>query len=95
VRLNAAEHYRLRITYAGEDYALPLRLMANGNLEIHPPLLRKSNPETLEFDLPRAATRSGQLDLEWTRPYGLGGSGRGRQVAEVWLIPVPNLKSIR
>ncbi|WP_446742188.1 hypothetical protein [Silvibacterium acidisoli] len=33
------------------------------------------------------ATAQGVLDLKWTRPAGLGGSGRGLQVAEVWLFP--------
>ena len=40
----------------------------------------------IEFDIPRAATRKGELDLAWSRETGLGGNGRGAQVAEVWLI---------
>jgi hypothetical protein len=79
--------YRVRITYAGEDYALPLRLTANNTIEIHPARLRHSNPETVEFPVPAAATANGQLQLRWTGPSGSPGSGRGRQVAEVWLIP--------
>ena len=86
--LDPARHYRLRVTYAGEDYALPLRLTAARNLEIHPALQRNTNPQTLEFDLPAEANRSGELDLEWAGPKNSGGSGRGRQVAEVWLFPV-------
>jgi len=85
--LDPARHYRLRVVYGGEDYALPLRLTANRNLEIHPALQRTSNPQTLQFDLPAEATRTGTLDLEWTRPGNLGGSGRGRQITEVWLVP--------
>ncbi|MEE3627518.1 hypothetical protein UCD39_26680 [Nitrospirillum sp. BR 11752] len=87
--LDPARQYTLRVTYAGEDYALPMRLVANGHIEIHPPLGRPRNPSTLEFDIPQAATRGGTLDLEWTRPPGMGGSGRGHQVAETWLIPKP------
>jgi hypothetical protein len=34
---------------------------------------------------PAEATRGGKLTLEWTRPPGLGGNGRGCDVAEVWL----------
>ncbi len=79
--------YKVRITYAGESYTLPIRLVANDTIEIHPPLLRASNPETLEFAIPAEATRDGNLDLKWTRPDGIGGGGRGHQVAEVWLIP--------
>lgn len=87
--LDPARRYRLRVTYAGEEYALPLRLTANHSLEIHPPLERAANPQTLEFVLPAEATRSGELNLEWARPQNLGGSGRGRQIAEVWLQPIP------
>jgi len=79
--------YRLRVTYAGEDYSLPMRLVANNHFEIHPSRPRASNPETVEFEVPPEATASGTLELAWTRPPGGGGSGRGAQVAEVWLIP--------
>jgi hypothetical protein len=85
--LNPAAHYRLRVTYAGEDYALPMRLVANDRFEIHPPRSRRTNPETVELDIPAAATATGRLKLAWTRPAGIGGSGRGAQVAEVWLLP--------
>jgi hypothetical protein len=79
-------HYHVRVTYAGEDYALPLRLTANG-VEVHPARLRHGNPETVDFDLPSPRTAGGDLTLNWTGPAGSGGSGRGRQVAEVWLLP--------
>jgi len=85
--LNPAAHYRLRVTYAGEDYALPMRLVANDRFEIHPPRSRHTNPEAVELDIPAAATATGRLKLAWTRPAGAGGSGRGAQVAEVWLLP--------
>jgi hypothetical protein len=84
--LDTRLHYRLRVTYAGEDYALLLRLTAN-DVEVHPARLRHSNPETVEFDLPAVLTPAGSLTLRWTGPAGSGGSGRGRQVAEVWLLP--------
>jgi hypothetical protein len=83
-------HYHVRVTYAGEDYALPLRLTAN-DVEVHPARLRHGNPETVEFDLPAVLTQARSLTLRWTGPAGSGGSGRGRQVAEVWLLPQPNL----
>jgi len=85
--LDPKRHYRLRVTYGGEDYTLPIRLLANDSVEIHAPLHRKENPETLEFDIPQSTTAGGRLDLKWTRPAGVGGGGRGLQVAEVWLIP--------
>ena len=77
----------LRIVYAGEDYTTPVTLTANGRYVIHGPRLRARNPETVEFPIPPEATRGGVLDLQWARPQGLGGGGRGNQVAEVWLLP--------
>jgi hypothetical protein len=87
--LDPRRRYRLIARYAGEDYQLPMRLLANGRIELHGPLSRTYNPMTVSFDLPRAATRGGTLDLAWTRPAGLGGSGRGHQIAQSWLIPLP------
>lgn len=85
--LRAHQQYKLRIVYAGEDYAVPVMLVANNTYLIHGPRMRASNPETAEFLLPAVVTTSGSLDLKWTRPQGLGGGGRGLQVAEVWLLP--------
>jgi len=91
--LDPSRRWRLRATYAGEDYQLPMRLTANG-VELHPPLPRTTNPMTVDLAIPPEATRSGQLRLDWTRPPGVGGGGRGHQVAEVWLIPDPVSSSV-
>ncbi|NYF80064.1 hypothetical protein [Granulicella arctica] len=90
--LNSTLQYRLRVTYAGEDYAVPLTLTAANGVEIHPARLRRSNPEVVEFAVPHGAIMDGTLRLRWTRPAGIGGGGRGRQIAEVWLIPQPPSK---
>jgi hypothetical protein len=86
--LRAHVPYKLRIVYAGEDYTLPVTLIANDSYLIHGPRTRAANPETVEFTLPIKETGSGSLDLKWTHPRGLGGGGRGLQVAEVWLAPL-------
>lgn len=91
--LNQALEYRLRITYAGEDYAVPLTLTAGDGVVIHPARLRRSNPEEVEFPLPREVIVNGSLRLRWMRPTGIGGGGRGRQVAEVWLLPQSSPKN--
>ncbi|RJG56209.1 hypothetical protein D0Z70_06030 [Sphingobium terrigena] len=80
--------YRLRYTWAGEDYVLPLTLTANG-VQLPAPPVRSANPQRVELAIPQALTAGGTLDLSWTRPPGIGGGGRGRQIAEVWLIPQP------
>ncbi len=87
--LDPARAYRVRITYAGEGYHAPMRLLANGGFELQPPTDRPANPTTVEIAIPRTATASGALTLQWTGPLDGGGSGRGHQVAEVWLIPEP------
>ncbi|MGO8720590.1 MAG: alpha-glucuronidase family glycosyl hydrolase [Acidobacteriaceae bacterium] len=86
--LDRHRKYRLRVVYSGDEPDKKLRLMANGTIEIHPYMLRVWPPAPQEFAIPSAATSTGELKLEWTREPGLGGNGRGCQVAEVWLIPV-------
>jgi hypothetical protein len=86
--LRAHTPYKLCIVYAGEDYAVPITLIANDSYLVHGPRARIANPESVEFTLPMKETASGSLDLKWTRPPGLGGGGRGLQVAEVWLVPL-------
>jgi hypothetical protein len=84
-KLDPQARYRVRVVYAG---ALnnPVRLVADGNLEIHA-MMPKPNPvRPVEFDIPAEATSDGTLVLSWTSTPGRGGAGRGPQVAEVWLL---------
>ncbi len=84
--LDASAQYRLKVIYAGDGPRIKMRLVANGSTQIHD-FIDKPNPiAPLEFDIPQAAVKDGTLLLEWTRPPGLGGGGRGSQVAEVWLM---------
>jgi hypothetical protein len=87
--LERDRRYRLRYTRAGEAYALPLALTANG-IRLLVPETRAVNPQRIELDLPLSLARDGELTLRFTRPPGLGGGGRGLQIAEVWLIPLPH-----
>ncbi len=84
--LDKSAHYRIRIVYGGDALKVPVRLVANGGIEIHPFREKPNPPAPLEFDIPQAATASGELTLEWTRHGGSGGNGRGVQVSEVWLM---------
>lgn len=84
--LDPSAQCKLRVVCGGDSPRVKIRLVANGSTEIHP-LIEKPSPITpVEFDIPRGATEKGTLDLSWYREAGLGGNGRGSQVAEVWLI---------
>jgi hypothetical protein len=90
--LDRAAQYRIRVVYAGDSPGRKIRLMASGTglrpveVEIHPLMLKPQPVRPIEFDIPRDATSSGELQLSWYREAGLGGNGRGCEVAEVWLI---------
>jgi hypothetical protein len=84
--LERNRRYRLRARWAGEDYALPMRLTGDG-VELHAFRPRAANPETVETAIPASLTADGTLELEWHRPPGIGGGGRGHQIAQTWLIP--------
>jgi len=80
--------YSLQVVISGDSRGVKTRLVANDSTEIHPLQMRPWPPAPQTFTLPRAATSSGELRLTWTREAGLGGNGRGCQVAEVMLKPV-------
>jgi hypothetical protein len=83
--LDPDAEYRLRVVYSPEGKGR-VSLTAGDGIEIHPLIPKPSPPAPLEFALPAEATAAGTLELCWQREPGLGGNGRGCQVAEVWLI---------
>lgn len=78
--------YKLRVVYGGDSPKRKIRLVANDATEIHPYMAKPVPFRPIEFPIPRSATRAGELTLTWWGEPGLGGNGRGCQVAEVWLI---------
>ena len=82
--LDKSVAYKIRIVYSSATQQIPIRLVANDKIEIHPLLKKELHP--VEFDIPTAATATGELNLSWTQAPGSRGAGRGTQVAEVWLI---------
>lgn len=87
--LDPQARYKLRVVYAGDALERPIRCEAAPDLEIHPLIAKPSPIAPVEFDIPAAATQSGQLTLRWYRKPGLGDNGRGCQVSEAWLIRRP------
>ncbi|MBL9215315.1 MAG: hypothetical protein JNG83_07560 [Opitutaceae bacterium] len=90
--LDPAAEYQVRVVYPKFRAAAAqakVRLRANGDILIHDYLVQPSPVEPLTFDLPRAATQGGQLTLTWNREIGAGGSGKGCDISEVWLIKKP------
>jgi hypothetical protein len=81
--------YRLRVVHSGDSPGVRLRLVANGSIVIHPYIARTWPPAPQEFAIPLQATAQGSLKLAWNREPGMGGSGVGCQVAEVWLLREP------
>ncbi len=86
--LDANMDYILQVVISGDSRGVKTRLVANDSIEIHPLQMRPWPPAPQTFNLPHAAVSSGELRLTWTREAGLGGNGRGCQVAEVLLKPV-------
>ena len=82
--LDKSTAYRVRVVYGRERLGNKIRLTANDRFEIHTGATRALEP--LEFDVPPEATAGGELTLTWTQAPGSGGTGRGCQVAEVFLL---------
>jgi hypothetical protein len=84
--LDPDAHYKIRVVYGGDSPRKKIRCVANENIEVHPLIAKKIPTAPVEFDVPPAATHSGELNLSWYREPGLGDNGRGCQVSEIWLM---------
>ncbi len=87
--LDPMAQYVVRVLYAGDQFgaATQVRLVANGEHEVHPYLTKpRPSAEPLEFAVPRAATTGGTLTLTWRNTPGLGRFGKATQIGEVWLM---------
>ncbi|MFM1801887.1 MAG: hypothetical protein RJA81_1239 [Planctomycetota bacterium] len=83
--LDPTEEYELRVTYAGDNFRVNIQAEADGRL-IHGPIKKPNPHRTLTFAIPKDLTADGKLELKFNRELGLGGNGRGCQVAEVWVM---------
>jgi hypothetical protein len=84
--LDTTAQYKVRVVYGGDSPRQKIRLVANQSTEIHSFMTKPTPYKPIEFDIPREATQTGELNLAWTREPGQGGNGRGCAVAEIWLI---------
>ncbi|HEV3137396.1 MAG TPA: hypothetical protein VGZ26_05820 [Pirellulales bacterium] len=84
--LDPVAQYKIRVVYGGDSPRKKIRCVANGTIEVHPLIAKKVPYGPVEFDIPAAATKSGELNLSWNREPDLGDNGRGCQVSEIWLI---------
>lgn len=85
--LNPHAKYRLRVVYSGDPgRPTQIKLMADRDYIVHDFLDKNGVSEPMEFEVPREATADGSLTLAFYQTPGKGGSGRGCQVAEVWLL---------
>lgn len=86
--LDPSAQYEVKVTYTRDLYGgrKQVRMVADETIEVHPYLEKPMEVQPLTFDIPVEATRDGVLTLKWTSEVDMGGTGRGCQIAEVWLI---------
>lgn len=91
--LDKASTYQLRVQFhrpMGHAFSPPtsdpnnyIRLVANGQTILQP--YTPMPTQLMSYDLPKEATGSGALTVSCNMPPGVGNSGRGCGIAEVWL----------
>lgn len=59
--LDKTAQYKVRIVYSSATQQIPIRLIANDKIEIHPLIKKELHP--VEFDIPATATATGELNL--------------------------------
>src|SRR5690625_714717 len=80
--------YKIEVTYVKDIYSgdKMVRLVVNDDIDIHDYIEKPTPIEPMVWDVPHEATKDAKLLLRWNSEGDMGGTGRGCQVAEVWLI---------
>ncbi len=87
--LDTKAKYKIRVVYSAEPTRkVKIRMEADGQ-SLHDLMYKPDEMTPLEFDIPPAVTADGELNVRWSREPGLGGNGRGCQIAEVFLLRQP------
>lgn len=81
--LDNTAQYEVKVTYISRT---PISLVADEDMMVHDYMRRADEIGPVSFDIPPEATKDGDLTLKWNMESGRGGTGRGCQIAEVWLI---------
>ncbi|HPI74097.1 MAG TPA: hypothetical protein PLZ01_11855, partial [bacterium] len=81
--LDSLAAYRLRICYTGR-FKAKIRCMTDDGHLVHDYLQTGGQP-LYEFDLPKAATGDGRIDLI----FSCAKAERGTQISEIWLMRKP------
>ncbi len=81
--LDSLAAYRLRICYTGR-FKAKIRCMTDDGRLVHDYLQTGDQP-LYEFDLPKASTRDGRIDLI----FSCAQAERGTQISEIWLMRKP------
>jgi len=72
--------YSVKVVEFGR-FGASIDLIADNKYQIHGPLRPQYPLWPIEYEIPKAATQDGKVELKWRLV-----EGRGTQVAEVWLI---------
>jgi hypothetical protein len=85
--LDSTAQYVVKVTYSGDHFkTAKTRLIADGDIQVHNYMKKPFPPHPVMFDIPKKATKDGNLTLSWNQLPGVGGNGRGCQIAEVWIM---------
>ncbi len=85
--LDKTAQYEVKVTYVRDLYSGRQQIQLLGDdIQVHPYIDKPMEVQPLIFDIPMEATRNGELTLTWISEPGQGGTGRGCQIAEVWLM---------
>ena len=84
--LDPRASYAVRVVFVGRSTDPKIRLVANGEYEIHGWMNKPATMGPVEYSIPADVTRTGTLTLRWFLDQGQGGFNGSIDIAEVFLI---------
>jgi hypothetical protein len=83
--LEPGAQYRIRLVYSDLDPNVKV-LLTSSEAEVHPWILKPVPRQPVEYDIPIDSVDNGTLTLSWQREKGMGHSGTGCEISELWII---------